>query len=894
MARSLKTGLVYVLIGLFLLLVALCLTLAIDQAIRLISLYQVSSHAGGPDLLRLRQGLGNDVLPWVVVAAVLFLVVFTRPGRLLPVSVVAALVFLVLNLFSGRHVLPEAWVPPSAVSLSERYVQALAANDEDAALRLTDGSDECVMLTTQVFRDDQALLRRRLGDDWPESGIGDISVIRFTTFYDQPLPRGLVIPQPVPQQLASIMAETGGGDTFWVSLKMSYTPFLGTRYICGEEPASSSVWSAEPRSQVSAAGTPGPVPLTDTPSRVLPIPTPTLAAAATTRPAGGIRLVGHIGGVPRAVFGQGNTIYLGIGAELGILDVSDPTHPQRIGYVALPDVPTDINVVGDYAYVTAGQSGLHVVDVSTPWAPVTRGATHTPMDARGVLARGNIAYVAAGEMGLGVFDVSEPSSPTELLFHDIGEVARDMVIVRGGDYLFVTNRPGLSIVDVSNPRKPVTVGQYHAPEPVVDVAVVGSYAYVADAAALRVIDISDPSHPTEKSVYATSQHMNMVYAGQGPGCRTTSVVGEGGYAYVDGCAGNLVLDVSNPALPTLVGSSEGIDGYVGLVMDGYAYIIGPSGLRVLDISYLAAPRAVGSYQAPAWFYDMAVADTYVYVAEYNNGLRVLDVSDPMAPVEVGFYQPPPLGYVQGVAVQGNYVYAADGAALRVVDVSDPTTPVEVGSSSIVKDGLSEGFWRVDAVDNYVYMVGSDDTLNLWVVDVSNPTAPVKVGTLSLPREFAQDIVVMSQNAYIVGNTGLHVVDVSEPTAPAKVGGYSAQGLWSSVAVANNMAYLGAMYPDDLRVIDISDPTALVEVGRYTPPGDGRGVAVAGPFAYVLDEYHSGLRVVDVSDPTHPIEVAFHDLPNPTHFDGIAVSNHTVYAGAGMAGLYILQYSPEVE
>jgi hypothetical protein len=127
-------------------------------------------------------------------------------------------------------------------------VQALAANDEQAALRLTDGSDACDKLMVQVFQDDQALLKRRLGDDWSESGKRDIKVMRFTTFYDQPLPHGLVILQPVPQQLASIMAETGEGNTFWLSLKMSYAPFLGTRYICGEELDSSSAWPAESRS----------------------------------------------------------------------------------------------------------------------------------------------------------------------------------------------------------------------------------------------------------------------------------------------------------------------------------------------------------------------------------------------------------------------------------------------------------------------------------------------------------------------------------------------------------------------------------------------------------------------------------------------------------------------
>jgi len=156
--------------------------------------------------------------------------------------------------------------------------------------------------------------------------------------------------------------------------------------------------------------------------------------------------------------------------------------------------------------------------------------------------------------------------------------------------------------------------------------------------------------------------------------------------------------------------------------------------------------------------------------------------------------------------------------------------------------------------------------------------------------------VFGQGKLLYFGTGaeLAILDVSDPTDPWRVGYVVLPDMATDIYVVGNYAYLGAMYPNDLRVIDISDPTAPVEVGFYTPPADAREVAVAGSFAYVLDEYHSGLRLVDISDPTTPIQVDFYDLPNPSQFDGIAVANGYVYAGAGTAGLYILRHGSTVE
>jgi hypothetical protein len=237
MSRKYRTGLMLALTGSCILVVSAFLTLAIDQARNLISLYTVSVSppraTGVRNLWRLNASLSSDVLILAIVAAVLFILVFRHPRRLAPVSIVAALALIALNLFSGRHVLPQLLVWPTPISISEQYVRALAANDLDAALRLTNGSEECRTIMAQEFQDDQARLKQRIGGNLKESNIRDIFIPSITTFYDKPLPRGFVIMQPVPKQLATIMVKTENGGTIWLNLKMSYSPFLGTRYICG-------------------------------------------------------------------------------------------------------------------------------------------------------------------------------------------------------------------------------------------------------------------------------------------------------------------------------------------------------------------------------------------------------------------------------------------------------------------------------------------------------------------------------------------------------------------------------------------------------------------------------------------------------------------------------------
>jgi hypothetical protein len=235
--RNYRTVLFGLLTGICLVVLSAFLTLAIDQAVFLSRLYSVSaSPSPVTDFSQLRRlSFGVDLLIGAIIAATFILLVRGRHRRLLPVSIIAILIFVALNLHSGRHVLPQLLIWPSPISLAEQHAQAVAANDLETALRLAGGSENCQTLTTHVFQDHRAKLRQRDGNDHTEMSIQDTSLMRIVTFYDKPVPQTPLTMRPVPSQLVSVMAEMENGKATWFSLKMRYTPFFGTRYICGQD-----------------------------------------------------------------------------------------------------------------------------------------------------------------------------------------------------------------------------------------------------------------------------------------------------------------------------------------------------------------------------------------------------------------------------------------------------------------------------------------------------------------------------------------------------------------------------------------------------------------------------------------------------------------------------------
>ena len=433
-----------------------------------------------------------------------------------------------------------------------------------------------------------------------------------------------------------------------------------------------------------------------------------------------------------------------------------------------------------------------------------------------------------------------------------------------GTLLLAPAGQGMTLADAENVE---LVGQIGGSTSAI--AVQGDYAYIGVGPRLVVLDISNPANPT---MVGRTEVLPDVMIG---------VAVAGNYAYVaDYDAGLRIINVSDPAAPTEAGFYDTPGSARGVAVAGnYAYIAdGGGGLRIINVSNPVAPTEAGFYDTPGSAWDVAMAGNYAYVADYDAGLRIINVSNPAAPTEAGFYDTP--GSAWDVTVVGNYAYVADGGGgLRIINVSDPAAPTEAGFYDTL--GVAEG---VAVAGNYAYVA---DRYSLRIINVTDPTAPTEAGFYDTPGS-AWDVAVAGNYAYVAdGYGGLRIINVSDPAAPSETGFYDTPRWVSGVAVAGSYAYITDHWEGSLRVINVSDPAALSEAGSCDTPGQARGVAVAGNYAYVADGY-GGLRIINVSAPAAPSEAGFYDTPR--FAESVAVAGNYAYVTDYYEGLRVINVS----
>ena len=212
------------------------------------------------------------------------------------------------------------------------------------------------------------------------------------------------------------------------------------------------------------------------------------------------------------------------------------------------------------------------------------------------------------------------------------------------------------------------------------------------------------------------------------GGTSSAVAVQGDYAYLGVGPRVAVLNVSDPANPTMLGQTSVL---LGLVQD-----VAVAGQYV----YVGVERSV------------------VYVEDYAH-FWIFDASDPTNPTEAGSYDSPSCINcpTYGVAVSGQYAYLADGAeGLRIVDISDPTNVVQVG---YYNPGWYEWFAKdVTIVDDIAYVITSS---GLHIIDVSDPANPYQVGSYHTPGS-PRGVAVADNVAYVADFYDLRIIDVSNP------------------------------------------------------------------------------------------------------------------------------------
>jgi hypothetical protein len=271
-----------------------------------------------------------------------------------------------------------------------------------------------------------------------------------------------------------------------------------------------------------------------------------------------------------------------------------------------------------------------------------------------------------------------------------------------------------------------------------DIFFLNGYLYVADGSGgLKIIDPGLPEYDTDLT-RDTAGPVNPVLKGSCPitGGNANGVFVKDDYAYVAAGTGGLkVIDVSDPALPAVVGEIAGADvsdARKVLVKADYAFVSdGWNGLKVVDISDKSLPVLAGQFyigdsddvdDVPGCVQDVSVVGALAYVAAGNEGFYVLLVSDPSDPTWMANYSAVPYDQVKGIyaarsdASEGvDLIWVANGSAPDdnmgfFINPSSvpPQRSVAYRTSGDVKD--------VSVVGNYAYLADGAGGFQALTVD----------------------------------------------------------------------------------------------------------------------------------------------------------------------------------
>lgn len=267
------------------------------------------------------------------------------------------------------------------------------------------------------------------------------------------------------------------------------------------------------------------------------------------------------------------------------------------------------------------------------------------------------------------------------------------------------------------------------------------------------------------------------------------------------------------------------------VKAGFAYVAaGSAGLQVVDVQDPAAPSIAGSLALDGVAIDLRIRDNLIFVACGDAGVRVVDITSPTLPHVVGAITTQ--GVAQDIWLDGNFAYVANGlAGLKILDISTPAAPVAVASVPV---GTARGV----AVEGGIAAVAMDT--GIAVVDVSVPQSARQVGAIVVQGS-PKDVVMRDGFAFVASfDGGLQIVDLRSPASPKLASQISDAFAPRDVILSGQFAVLAEQkFPNAIPFVDVRIPTTPVFRGiiDLEPIADyaATGIDVSGRNVFLTEE-----------------------------------------------------------
>ncbi|GMU80834.1 MAG: hypothetical protein AMXMBFR47_07050 [Planctomycetota bacterium] len=547
-------------------------------------------------------------------------------------------------------------------------------------------------------------------------------------------------------------------------------------------------------------------------------------------------------GTPYAGLATEGNLLVCWGAQTGLLtiDVSDSTSPRIVGRLD-GIAPNWVALHGDLAYVGV-EAGLEVFDLTDPAAPVAVGQVSTDYPPAKIVINAGYAYVRirTPEFYSGrllIFDLSDPIAPelvNQLPQDDIQAFdARDDVLIaasRGTTFRRYAIHLG---------GQPELVAELPFYDSWVDDVQLtgGGVMYAASGSAIHAFTLAE----------SAELHYTNGYATPGYGSLRTTIRN---FAVAGGSTGLRVVDerARNIGGFRYAGVPEAI-----VVRDSIAYLAcGAAGLQIVDVAEPAAPTLIATIR-PHNDYSgiraVAAVGDRAYTGDSHGEVLAWNVGDPAHPVALG-----EVGPLQGTPTR----IVADEQRLYVV--TRRSYPLESTLYAFDNRGAmptlaasidfpaERAIWDISLKDGRL-AVGQEG--GMTVFDATDPAQLAEVLFVRVLNSAIRTVALADASTlFAIDNSGHgRAYDIRDVQRP-RYQGHFYTGMRDRISISGNRLYAGGTsYPTTLW-FDIRDPYQITQIGQIPTRGEAVFAVPDSDITY-LGGWVDGLTIHRVS---HPADV----------------------------------------
>ncbi|MEO0115944.1 MAG: hypothetical protein ABIK97_00200 [candidate division WOR-3 bacterium] len=596
---------------------------------------------------------------------------------------------------------------------------------------------------------------------------------------------------------------------------------------------------------------------------------------------------------------------IGLSGGFWILDISNPSQPQKISEKIHWGKLYDMEVRENFLYTADREKGFRIFDISC--LPDIREVAR--IDDRAywrillkdtfALLTQMISTVRPGWYDtIEIFNISNPRNPRRVgkIGLGPGNGIYNFWVKGNWVYLACPSRGGLKVFDISNPENPIFLGGWERERVFPSaVCVKDTVAYVGSIwnDTLFILNVKEPQNIREISRIRVGQVED---PSADVGDIKEFVLAETlmYLAITQNESGCVILNVKNPTQPEII-SRVGEEACGLALFSNLLTLRNVKGVCFYDATNPRSPIPLSNFELFGRVLNIKVLnESLVNLGTFHRGHIILDVSQrPLVNLRGKYPQvfTDYTHYPGSSAVRDTLLYT--GFAQRkfyILNFANPDSITLVGSCSLpVQYPWEFGCITCALKDTFAFVGGQ---MSIYSVNIKDPTNPLPLGRLLITWPTDGDVhKVFVQGDFLYtacGPAGFWIIDISDPQRPTYRRHVATEDRSIDIFVRDTLAFLADGFAG-FRIFNVRNPDSPREIGRV-PGGlnEACGVWVKGSLAFFAFGYY-GLRIYDISNPSSPREVGYYRMPESPLTEVEVDEANLIHLGFYDGGYLLVEY-----